>query len=59
MKRIYITPVLQVVTISCTKLMAESLVVDPTKTTDTQYVKGNSGSTPTSSYNVWDDDWNK
>lgn len=55
MKKTYITPVLYRVEIHCEKLIAESMLYDTTRTTDTQYVKRDRSSH--SSYNVWDDDW--
>lgn len=61
MKRIYIAPILQVVTIHTERLVAESIAKYDTGSDGTVLVKGNNGSTTSSSssYNVWDDDWSK
>lgn len=49
MKKIYINPTLLVVTISTTRLMMNSLPVDPNKETTTQMARQNF-------FGGWDDD---
>ncbi len=38
-------------------MLAASVTVSNTTTTDQQWVKGNNASTPVRSYDVWEDDW--
>lgn len=57
MKKTYITPSLQITKISCEKMVAESYGISNTVINEDAMVKGQSSSSSSSRYNVWDDDW--
>ena len=59
MMKKYISPSMTVVKLYMADgvLDVTSLGINRSTTTETQYVKGESSSSSTSRYNVWDDDW--
>ncbi|MCR4582453.1 MAG: hypothetical protein K5764_02715 [Prevotella sp.] len=57
MKKIYKTPMISVTEVHAATMLAASVTVSNTTTTDQQWVKGNNASTPVRSYDVWEDDW--
>ncbi len=55
MKKIYQIPAVRVTRILTETVVATSLTVDASKTTESQYVKEDV--TSQQHYSVWDDDW--